>query len=70
MILLIELGRTVELTALLTLEEYLLDYARPETREKGQALIRREMEKVPEPVRTRAGKYLDEISLGKRDFRF
>jgi 2-iminoacetate synthase len=56
--------------ALLTLEEYLLDYARPETREKGQALIRREMEKVPEPVRTRAGKYLDEISLGKRDFRF
>ena len=56
--------------ALLTLEEYLLDYARPETRAKGQALIRREMEKVPEPVRTRAGKYLDEISLGKRDFRF
>jgi 2-iminoacetate synthase len=56
--------------ALLTLEEYLMDYASPQTRSAGQALIRKEMEKVPEPVRTRALSYLDRIAVGERDFRF
>ena len=31
---------------------------------------RMEMEKVPEPVRTRALSYLDRIAVGERDFRF
>ena len=56
--------------ALMTLEEYLIDYASEDTRNRGRELIHREMEKVPEPVRSRALKYLEEIRQGGRDFRF
>jgi iron-only hydrogenase maturation rSAM protein HydG len=56
--------------ALMTLEEYLIDYASEDTRNRGRKLIHREMEKVPEPVRSRALKYLEEIRQGGRDFRF
>ncbi|NLM35130.1 MAG: [FeFe] hydrogenase H-cluster radical SAM maturase HydG [Clostridiales bacterium] len=57
--------------ALMTLKEYLVDYASPETRRKGEALIAEEMEKIPnEKVRERAKKYLLEIEEGRRDFRF
>ncbi len=57
--------------ALLTLREYLDDYASPETREKGMALIRKQLEQIPNP-RTReiAARYISEIDGGKRDFRF
>jgi 2-iminoacetate synthase len=37
--------------ALSTLEEYLVDYASPETREVGEKLIGQEMSKVPESLR-------------------
>ncbi len=58
--------------ALMTLQEYLCDYASPETRAVGEALIAREIQKVPdEKRRQRAIEYLDEIKNGgKRDFRF
>lgn len=58
--------------ALMTLQEYLTDYASPETRAVGEALIQREIQKVPdEKRRQRAIEYLDEIKNGgKRDFRF
>ena len=57
--------------ALMTLKEYLEDYASPETKKKGQALIAKEMKKVPnDKVRERAEKYLSEIEEGSRDFRF
>ena len=58
--------------ALMTLQEYLTDYASPETRAVGEALIQREIQKVPdEKRRQRAMDYLDEIKNGgKRDFRF
>ncbi|MBR6983803.1 MAG: [Ruminococcus sp.] len=58
--------------ALMTLQEYLVDYASPETREVGEALIAREIKNVPdEKRRARAIEYLDEIKNGgKRDFRF
>ncbi len=58
--------------ALMTLQEYLVDYASPETREVGEALIAREIKNVPdEKRRARAIEYLDEIKDGgKRDFRF
>lgn len=58
--------------ALMTLQEYLTDYASPETRAVGEALIQREIQKVPdEKRRQRAIDYLDEIKNGgKRDFRF
>ena len=57
--------------ALMTLKEYLEDYASPQTKEVGDRLIRAEMENVTNPkVKERAIQYLDEILQGKRDFRF
>ena len=57
--------------ALLTLKEYLLDYATPETKEKGEKMIQRMLQMVPkEVVRANASKYLDAIEKGNRDFRF
>ncbi len=57
--------------ALMTLKEYLEDYASPETREVGLKLIEREMQKVPdEKVRRIASEYLTKIEQGERDFRF
>ena len=57
--------------ALFTLKEYLKDYASPETREKGEAMIKRLLQQVPnEKARATAAKYLDAIEEGKRDFHF
>ena len=57
--------------ALMTLKEYLEDYASPDTKAKGEALIAKEILKVPnENVRKKAMEYLDELNDGKRDFRF
>ena len=57
--------------ALLTLKEYLKDYASPETRVKGEAMIKRLLNDVPnEKARATAAKYLDAIENGERDFRF
>ena len=57
--------------ALMTLKEYLEDYASPETREIGLALIEKEMKKVPnEKVRRTATDFLGKIEQGERDFRF
>lgn len=57
--------------ALMTLKEYLEDYASPETKKIGDELIARELLTIPnEAVRKRAEKYLQEEVNGKRDFRF
>ncbi len=58
--------------ALMTLKEYLMDYASPETREVGEKLIKAELNNIPkEKVRAIAENYLREIETeGKRDFRF
>jgi len=57
--------------ALMTLKEYLEDYASPETKKKGEALIEKQVHTIPkESVRAVAIKNLSEISEGKRDFRF
>ncbi len=57
--------------ALMTLKEYLVDYASDETRELGEALIRRELEQIPNStVRRRATEYIEQIENGSRDFRF
>lgn len=57
--------------ALLTLQEYLQDYASPETRRVGEELIDREIQKVPdEKKRAKALDYLERIRNGERDFRF
>ena len=57
--------------ALMTLKEYLEDYASPETREKGIRLIHEEMERISNPkIKEIAMRNLYEIENGKRDFRF
>ncbi|MCI9575421.1 MAG: [FeFe] hydrogenase H-cluster radical SAM maturase HydG [Clostridiales bacterium] len=57
--------------ALMTLKEYLEDYASEDTRSKGEAVIAEEMERVPNPkVKEIATRYLQEMKEGKRDFRF
>lgn len=57
--------------ALITLKEYLRDYASPGTRAKGEEMIRRLLAAIPkESVRTKAAEYLEAIDAGKRDFRF
>jgi 2-iminoacetate synthase len=57
--------------ALMTLKEYLEDYASPETKEKGLKIIAQEIEKVTNPkVKERAKQNLLDIEQGSRDFRF
>ena len=57
--------------ALMTLKEYLVDYASDETRKNGERVIAEELEKIPaEKVRNIAKEYISEIEAGKRDFRF
>lgn len=58
--------------ALMTLAEYLVDYAAPETKRLGFDLIERELEKIPkEKIRRIAAENIERIkSSDKRDFRF
>ncbi len=57
--------------ALMTLQEYLEDYASPETKKIGEALIAKEVENIPkEKVKAIVKDYLLNINEGKRDFRF
>lgn len=57
--------------ALMTLKEYLEDYASPEIRAKGERMIAAEMLRVPsEKVRRIALENLEKITRGERDFRF
>jgi 2-iminoacetate synthase len=56
--------------ALMTLKEYLMDYAAPETSEAGEKLIEREIGIIPkERVRDLVRKNLLNIQNGQRDFR-
>ena len=57
--------------ALMTLKEYLEDYASEDTRIKGMKLIAKETDRIPNPkIREIAIRNLKDISEGKRDFRF
>ena len=57
--------------ALITLKEYIRDYASPATREKGEAMIKKLLADIPnERVRGKAVEYLAKIDKGERDFRF
>ncbi|MCQ2982371.1 MAG: [FeFe] hydrogenase H-cluster radical SAM maturase HydG [Treponemataceae bacterium] len=57
--------------ALITLKEYLEDYASPETRTIGDRLILKELENIPNlAVRQKVSDYLKEEEAGARDFRF
>ena len=57
--------------ALMTLKEYLEDYASPETKEKGLALIEKEVDKITNPkVKETVIRHLHDMEGGRRDFRF
>ena len=57
--------------ALMTLKEYLMDYAAPETKAIGEKLIQAELENIPkEKVKEICKDHLEKIEQGIRDFRF
>lgn len=57
--------------ALMTLKEYLMDYAGPHTKELGETLIQAELQNIPkEQVRKIVEENLSKIEQGSRDFRF
>ena len=57
--------------ALMTLKEYLEDYASERTRHTGSALIMKELVNIPSgKVRRIAAERLEKIANGQRDFRF
>ena len=57
--------------ALMTLKEYLEDYASEDTKKVGYELIRRELGNIPkEKVRAVTEERLEKIEKGERDFRF
>lgn len=57
--------------ALMTLKEFLCDYASEKTVKIGNELIKRELEKIPnETVKAKAKENLEKIEKGIRDFRF
>ena len=56
--------------AIMTLKEYLMDYASPVTKLIGEDLISKEVEKIPNPkIRDFVKKHLVKIENGERDFR-
>ncbi len=57
--------------ALMTLKEYLEDYASEDTKKKGEALIEEQLKTIPNPVvQKKATAFVKDIEEGKRDFRF
>ena len=57
--------------ALMTLKEYLEDYAGEDTRKIGMELIERELENIPNPkVKRIAAEHIHDIAEGKRHFLF
>ncbi len=66
-----QIGNCCQPNALMTLKEYLEDYASPETKKHGEAVIAAEIPKIKsDKVRATATEYLKELHDGKRDFRF
>ena len=57
--------------ALMTLKEYLEDYASEDTKKKGEKVIREQLEVITNPVvKEKATEYIENIHNGQRDFRF
>lgn len=57
--------------ALMTLKEYLMDYASDDTRALGEKMIEKELNNIPnEKVRGICKEHLKDIENNKRDFRF
>lgn len=65
-----QIGNICQPNALMTLKEYLMDYASPETRKKGEALIEKEIENISrDDIKELVRVNLKKIEEGERDFR-
>ena len=65
------IGNCCQPNAIMTLKEYLVDYASQKTKEHGEALIQKELLNIPnEKVRKITMDNLEKIEKGERDFRF
>ncbi|WP_338826704.1 [FeFe] hydrogenase H-cluster radical SAM maturase HydG [Neomoorella thermoacetica] len=66
-----EIQHCCQPNAILTFKEYLLDYARPATREVGETTIREHLARIPSPaVRAETERRLERIAAGERDLYF
>jgi 2-iminoacetate synthase len=66
-----QIGNCCAPNALMTLKEYLEDYASPQTIELGKKMIAKELKNIPsDKVRRITEERLRDIAEGKRDFRF
>ena len=66
-----QIGNVCGPNAIMTLKEYLEDYASEDTAKKGEVLIAKEVEKIEnEKVKELVRAHLDELHEGARDFRF
>ena len=65
-----QIGNVCQPNALMTLQEYLMDYASPETKEVGEKVIREQAAKIPNPeMKKKTEEWLERIRNGERDFR-
>lgn len=64
------IGKFCTPNAIMTLAEYLEDYASPDTKAKGEALIAAEVAKLDERLRNEVLKRLEQVRAGKRDLYF
>lgn len=64
------IGKFCTPNAIMTLVEYLEDYASPDTKAKGEALIAAEVAKLDERLRNEVLKRLEQVRAGKRDLYF
>ncbi|WP_101911368.1 [FeFe] hydrogenase H-cluster radical SAM maturase HydG [Marasmitruncus massiliensis] len=66
-----QIGNCCQPNALMTLKEYLIDYAGPETRRRGEQMILDTIPLIPnEKVRALTVQHLADIENDQRDFRF
>lgn len=66
-----QIGNCCHPNALITLKEYLEDYASMDTKTKGEILINNELNNIPNiSVRNKTLEYLNLEQAGQRDFRF
>lgn len=66
-----EISMYCQANAIMTIKEYLCDYASPKCRDVGEKVIKIEVPKIPhDKVRAASVKRLERIENGERDFRF
>ena len=66
-----QIGNVCQPNSLMTLTEYLIDYASPQTKKLGEQLVKRELENIFSPkIKKRSEDYIRQMEHGSRDFRF